>query len=128
MEFEKIRSIIVEVLNVDEEEITMETTFIDDLGEKIAEKITTFDKPKYLKNQPNVQMDVNVTEQGWQLTLTSDKFVQGVQIFTAPYISGKYSDNYLTLEPNKPVQILFTPRKNKEKEINFDIRYFSSEF
>ena len=32
MEFEKIRSIIVEVLNVDEEEITMETTFIDDLG------------------------------------------------------------------------------------------------
>ena len=32
MEFEKIRSIIVEVLNVDEEDITMETTFIDDLG------------------------------------------------------------------------------------------------
>ena len=32
MEFEKIRSIIMEVLNVDEEEITMETTFIDDLG------------------------------------------------------------------------------------------------
>lgn len=106
----------------------LKVTFIDDLGEKIAEKITTFDKPKYLKNQPNVQMDVNVTEQGWQLTLTSDKFVQGVQIFTAPYISGKYSDNYLTLEPNKPVQILFTPRKNKEKEMNFDIRYFSSLF
>ena len=32
MEFEKIRSIIVEVLNVDEEDITMETTFFDDLG------------------------------------------------------------------------------------------------
>ena len=32
MEFEKIRNIIVEVLNVDEEDITMETTFIDDLG------------------------------------------------------------------------------------------------
>jgi hypothetical protein len=73
-------------------------------------------------------MDVNVTEQGWQLTLTSDNFVQGVQIFTTPYISGKYSDNYVTLEPNKPVKILFTPKNNKEKEINFDIRYFSSLF
>ena len=32
MEFEKIKKIIAEVLNVDEEEITMDTTFVDDLG------------------------------------------------------------------------------------------------
>ena len=32
MEFEKLKKIIAEVLNVDEEEITMETTFKDDLG------------------------------------------------------------------------------------------------
>ena len=32
MEFEKLRDIIVEVLNVDETEVTMESTFIDDLG------------------------------------------------------------------------------------------------
>ena len=32
MEFEKIQKIISEVLNVDEDEITMETTFVDDLG------------------------------------------------------------------------------------------------
>ncbi len=32
MEFEKIQSIIAEVLNVDKDEITMDTTFIDDLG------------------------------------------------------------------------------------------------
>lgn len=32
MEFEKIKKIIAEVLNVDVEEITMETTFVDDLG------------------------------------------------------------------------------------------------
>ncbi len=32
MEFEKLKSIIAEVLNVDPEEITMETTFTDDLG------------------------------------------------------------------------------------------------
>lgn len=32
MEFEKLREIIVDVLNVSEEDITMETTFVDDLG------------------------------------------------------------------------------------------------
>lgn len=32
MEFEKLKDIIVEVLNVDETEVTMESTFIDDLG------------------------------------------------------------------------------------------------
>ena len=32
MEFEKIKKIIVEVLNVDEDSITMESTFGDDLG------------------------------------------------------------------------------------------------
>ena len=32
MEFEKLKSIIAEVLNVDPEEITTETTFTDDLG------------------------------------------------------------------------------------------------
>lgn len=32
MEFEKLQEIIAEVLNVDANEITMETTFVDDLG------------------------------------------------------------------------------------------------
>ncbi len=32
MEFEKLQKIISEVLSVDADEITMETTFIDDLG------------------------------------------------------------------------------------------------
>jgi acyl carrier protein len=32
MEFEKLRSIIVEVLNVDETEVKLESTFVDDLG------------------------------------------------------------------------------------------------
>ena len=32
MEFDKLREIIAEVLNVDEYEITMDTTFVDDLG------------------------------------------------------------------------------------------------
>ncbi|MBR1476777.1 MAG: acyl carrier protein [Lachnospiraceae bacterium] len=32
MEFDKLKNIIAEVLNVDPEEITPETTFVDDLG------------------------------------------------------------------------------------------------
>ena len=32
MEFEKLKEIIIDVLNVSEEEIKMETTFVDDLG------------------------------------------------------------------------------------------------
>ena len=32
MEFEKLKGIIADVLNVDENEITMETIFVDDLG------------------------------------------------------------------------------------------------
>jgi len=32
MEFEKLKAVIAEVLNVDPEEITMQSTFVDDLG------------------------------------------------------------------------------------------------
>ncbi|MBO5198692.1 MAG: acyl carrier protein [Lachnospiraceae bacterium] len=32
MEFDKLKRIIAEVLNVDEDEITADTTFVDDLG------------------------------------------------------------------------------------------------
>ena len=32
MEFEKLKSIIMDVLNQDAQEITMESTFVDDLG------------------------------------------------------------------------------------------------
>lgn len=32
MEFEKLKQVIAEVLNVDPEEVTLETTFMEDLG------------------------------------------------------------------------------------------------
>ena len=32
MEFQKLKEIVVDVLNVNEEDVTMETTFVDDLG------------------------------------------------------------------------------------------------
>ena len=95
--------------------------FIDDLDEVVAEKITTFDKPKYLKNNPEVQMETQQADGGWKLTLTSDAFVQGVQIYTQPYVSGKYSDNYITLEPHKPLEIFFTSAT--KDSVNFKLRY-----
>ena len=42
MEFEKIKAIIAEVLNVDENEITMETTFTDDLGADSLDVLDVF--------------------------------------------------------------------------------------
>ena len=56
MEFEKLKKVIADVLNVDPEEITMESTFVDDLGAdsldvfqiimglEEAEKITTVEE------------------------------------------------------------------------------------
>ena len=32
MEFEKLQNIIAEVLNIEPDEITMDTTFVEDLG------------------------------------------------------------------------------------------------
>lgn len=32
MEFEKLKKVVAEVLNVDPDEITLDTTFVDDLG------------------------------------------------------------------------------------------------
>ena len=32
MEFEKVRDIVAEVMNMEPEEVTMESTFVDDLG------------------------------------------------------------------------------------------------
>ena len=74
MEFEKLKKVIADVLNVDPEEITMESTFVDDLGadsldvfqiimgleeefdievpDEEAEKITTVgDVVEYIKSQ-----------------------------------------------------------------------------
>ena len=63
MEFEKLKKIIVDVLNVDENEITMDTTFIDDLG---ADSLDVFQIIMGLEEQfdieiPNEQAEKIVT-------------------------------------------------------------------
>ena len=68
MEFEKLKKVIADVLNVDPEEITMESTFVDDLGadsldvfqiimgleEESAEQVTTVEEAvNLIKNAVN---------------------------------------------------------------------------
>ena len=53
MEFEKLKKIIAEVLNVDEEEITMETTFVDDLG---ADSLDVFQNIMGLEEEFDIEI------------------------------------------------------------------------
>ena len=54
MEFEKLQEIIAEVLNVDADEITMDTTFVDDLG---ADSLDVFQIIMGLEEEFDVQID-----------------------------------------------------------------------
>ena len=53
MEFEKLQEIIAEVLNVDADEITMETTFVDDLG---ADSLDLFELVMALEDEFDVEI------------------------------------------------------------------------
>ena len=53
MEFDKLREIIAEVLNVDADEITMDTTFVDDLG---ADSLDLFELVMALEEEYNVEI------------------------------------------------------------------------
>lgn len=54
MEFEKLQTIIAEVLNVDPEEITMETTFTDDLG---ADSLDVFQIIMGIEEEFDIEID-----------------------------------------------------------------------
>ena len=53
MEFEKLQEIIAEVLNVDADEITMETTFVDDLG---ADSLDLFELVMALEDEYSIEI------------------------------------------------------------------------
>lgn len=59
MEFEKIKKIIAEVLNVDEEEITMDTTFVDDLG---ADSLDVFQIIMGLEEEFDIEIPTEIAE------------------------------------------------------------------
>ena len=53
MEFEKLKSIIMDVLNQDTQEITMESTFVDDLG---ADSLDLFELVMALEEKYEVEI------------------------------------------------------------------------
>ena len=60
MELEKLQNIIAEVLNVDTEEITMDTTFVDDLG---ADSLGVFQIIMGIEEEFDVEIPTEEVEQ-----------------------------------------------------------------
>ena len=54
MEFEKLQGIIADVLNVDASDITMETTFVDDLG---ADSLDIFQIIMGIEEEFDIEID-----------------------------------------------------------------------
>ena len=59
MEFEKLQGIIAEVLNVDAEDITMATTFVDDLG---ADSLDIFQIIMGIEEEFDIEIDNDEAE------------------------------------------------------------------
>ena len=59
MEFEKLQKIISEVLNVDEDEIAMETSFVDDLG---ADSLDVFQIIMGIEEEFEIEIDNEAAE------------------------------------------------------------------
>ena len=60
MEFEKLQQIIAEVLNIDPEEITMNTTFVDDLG---ADSLDVFQIIMGIEEEFDIEIPNEAAEQ-----------------------------------------------------------------
>ncbi|SFH62180.1 acyl carrier protein [Pseudobutyrivibrio sp. OR37] len=59
MEFDLLKEIIAEVLNVDAAEITAETTFVDDLG---ADSLDVFQIIMGVEEKLNIEVDTDAAE------------------------------------------------------------------
>lgn len=59
MEFDLLKEIIAEVLNVDAAEITTETTFVDDLG---ADSLDVFQIIMGVEEKLNIEVDTDAAE------------------------------------------------------------------
>ena len=58
-EFEKLKQIIAEVLNVDPEEVKMETTFMDDLG---ADSLDVFQIVMGIEEEFDIEVPAEIAE------------------------------------------------------------------
>ena len=59
MEFEKLQGIIAEVLNVDADEVTMDTTFVDDLG---ADSLDVYQIVMGIEEEFDIEIDNDQAE------------------------------------------------------------------
>ena len=59
MEFEKLQQIIAEVLNIDADEITMNTTFVDDLG---ADSLDVFQIIRGIEEEFDIEIPTEAAE------------------------------------------------------------------
>ena len=72
MEFEKIQKIISEVLGVDEDSITMETTFVDDLG---ADSLDVFQIIMALEEE----FDIEIANEEAEMIVTVSDAVEQIK-------------------------------------------------
>ena len=70
MEFEKLQGIIADVLNVDASDITMETTFVDDLG---ADSLDIFQIIMGIEDEFDIQIPDDAAE---SIVTVNDAVVQ----------------------------------------------------
>lgn len=70
MEFEKLQAIIADVLNVPKDDITPETTFVDDLG---ADSLDIFQIIMGIEEEFNIEID---NEEAEKITTVQDAVEQ----------------------------------------------------
>ena len=70
MEFEKLQKIIAEVLNIDTDKITMESTFVDDLG---ADSLDVFQIIMGIEDEFDIQIPDDAAE---SIVTVNDAVVQ----------------------------------------------------
>ena len=70
MEFEKLQNIIADVLNIDKEKITPETTFVDDLG---ADSLDVFQIIMGIEDEFDIQIPDDAAE---SIVTVNDAVVQ----------------------------------------------------
>ena len=70
MEFEKLQNIIADVLNIDKEKITAETTFVDDLG---ADSLDVFQIIMGIEDEFDIQIPDDAAE---SIVTVNDAVVQ----------------------------------------------------
>ncbi len=74
MEFEKIRSIISEVLNISEDEITLDSTFVEDLG---ADSLDVFQIIMGIEEE----FDIEIPNEAAEKIVTVNDAVEQIKLF-----------------------------------------------